>query len=52
MKIEIVAPKPDIPLSARVDVGRANGRRTVVMMYVVLILLSSYLYVCVSSMFV
>uniref|UniRef100_A0A3Q7FXN7 RRM domain-containing protein n=1 Tax=Solanum lycopersicum TaxID=4081 RepID=A0A3Q7FXN7_SOLLC len=32
MKIEIVAPKPDIPLSARVDVGRANGRRTVVMM--------------------
>lgn len=40
MKIEIVAPKPDIPLSARVDVGRANGRRTVVMMYVILILLS------------
>ncbi|CAN4106710.1 unnamed protein product [Withania somnifera] len=32
MKIEIVAPKPDIPLSARIDVGRANGRRTAVMM--------------------
>ncbi|KAM3234753.1 THO complex subunit 4D [Capsicum annuum] len=31
MKIEIIAPKPDIPLSARVDVGRVNGRRTVVM---------------------
>ncbi|XP_059309409.1 THO complex subunit 4D [Lycium ferocissimum] len=31
MKIEVVTPKPDIPLSARADVGRANGRRTVVM---------------------
>lgn len=39
MKIEIIAPKPDIPLSARVDVGRVNGRRTVVM-YVLLILSS------------
>ncbi|KAK4371585.1 hypothetical protein RND71_011060 [Anisodus tanguticus] len=32
MKIEVVSPKPDIPLSARVDVGLANGRRTVLMM--------------------
>ncbi|KAJ8565009.1 hypothetical protein K7X08_001469 [Anisodus acutangulus] len=31
MKIEVVTPKPDIPLSARVDVRRANARRTVVM---------------------
>ncbi|CAN4090010.1 unnamed protein product [Withania somnifera] len=32
MKIEIVTPKPEFPLTARIDVGRANGRRTVVMM--------------------
>nr|CAJ44458.1 ALY protein [Nicotiana benthamiana] len=32
MKIEVVAPPTDMPLSARVDVGRGNGRRTVVMM--------------------
>ncbi|XP_009596833.1 THO complex subunit 4D-like [Nicotiana tomentosiformis] len=30
MKIEVVAPSTGMPLSARVDVGRGSGRRTVV----------------------
>lgn len=37
MKIEVVAPSTGMPLSARVDVGRGSGRRTIVMTYVILI---------------
>jgi THO complex subunit 4 len=40
MKIEIVGANPEVPISARVNVTGANGKkkRTVVMMYVVLFL--------------